>query len=270
MRAVLLLLVACGSTCLVTRAADGPSGRVTRSHIQPVGELAADRDAAWSGLVTVRASAVLREQFRLERGAGLVIEEVAAGSAAELVGLKRHDLLVSLDGQLLILPDQFTTLLEASGPDAPLECRLIRSGVEKTVSLQRVSAEVRPAAGILKPTQSAINLVPRTPPASIATVTQLPGGTFQQRDSDYVVKLSGGAEPRLVVKDVRGRIIFNGPIDTPEQRSLVPPEVRGRVEGLERLVAQQEAVRKATEGSAERRPTTARIGSLDIAPVEIR
>jgi len=270
MRLVIVLLAFWGSTCLVAHATDGPGGRVARSHIQPVGEIAAtERSAPWAGIVTARAPAVLREQFRLERGAGLVVESVAPGSIAERAGLKRHDVIVAVDGQLLLLPEQFVTLLEASGDDAPLECRVLRGGVETMISLRHAPAPTTAAMGLLKPADSTLALVPRKQ-ASVATVTQLPDGSLQQRDTDYLVKLTGGDEPKLVVQDGRGRIIFNGPIDTPEQRSLVPPEARSRMEGLERLVAQQEALKAATGVAGAAQPPKARIGTLDIRPVEIR
>ncbi|NBW95973.1 MAG: hypothetical protein EBR28_04375 [Planctomycetia bacterium] len=99
---------------------------------------------------------------------------------------------------------------------------------------------------------------------------QLPDGSVRQRDADYVLKLSAGAEARLVVQDARGRIVFNGPIETPEQRSLMPPAVRERVEGLERLVAQREALRQKPAEKDPASPAPVRIGTLDIAPVEVR
>ena len=271
MRLAVMIVLLWQSSSLVACAADASAGRVPRSHIQPVGEIAAaERAAPWAGLVTMRAPAVLREQFRLERGAGLVVESVAPGSVAERAGLRQHDVIVSVDGQLLLLPEQFVTLLEASGDDAPLDCRVLRGGIEKTVSLRKVPAAPVAATGLLKPAESTLALVPRRPVASVATVMQTPDGSLQQRDADYMVKLMAGAEPRLIVKDSRGRIVFNGTIDTPEQRSLVPPEVRERVEGLERLAAQQQALKEATGVAGQRPPAKARIGALDIAPVEIR
>jgi hypothetical protein len=278
MRLVIMPLVLCGSASLAALAADGPSGRPPRSHIQPVEEIAAAEQAApWAGLVTARAPAVLREQFRLERGAGLVVESVAPGSVAERAGLKRHDVIVSVDGQLLLLPEQFVTLLEASGDDAPLECRLLRGGVEKMISLRTEIEGPRAVGRSLRPAESSLALVPRSSPNAVATVTTMPDGSLQQRDANYVVKLMVGSEQRLVVKDARGRIVFNGPIDTPAQRSLVPPQVRGRVEGLERLVAQQQESkdrgvgRDAGPGDAgSSEAPQARIGALDIKSAKIR
>lgn len=265
------LLLACAATCLTAFAADGPDGGGVRSHIQPVGEIAAaGRDKAWAGLVTSRAPAVLRDQLHLGRGAGLVVDSVAAGSVAERAGVVRHDVLVSVDGQLLLLPEQLVALLEAATADAPLECTLIRAGVERKVSFRNQPVEAEAPPHGLRPAQSVLSLIaPRRSPA-VATVMQLPDGSVRQRDADYVLKLSAGAEARLVVQDARGRIVFNGPIETPEQRSLMPPAVRERVEGLERLVAQREALRQkpAEKDPASRAPV--RIGTLDIAPVEVR
>jgi membrane-associated protease RseP (regulator of RpoE activity) len=270
MRLVIMPLVLCGSASLAALAADGPSGRPPRSHIQPVGEIAAAEQAMpWAGLVTARAPAVLREQFRLERGAGLVVESVAPGSVAERAGLKRHDVIVSIDGQLLLLPEQFVTLLEASDDDAPLECRVLRGGIEKMISLRKEVVVARAVTKNLKPAESSLALVPRKQPASVATITQLPDGSLQERDAKYLVRITGGDEQRLIIKDARGRIVFNGAIDTPEQRSLVPPEVRHRVEGLERLVARQQAVKQAND-DGQSKPPQARIGTLDIKPIEIR
>jgi len=300
---VVLLLLGCAG--VVCPAAEVAPNRVSRSHIQPVGEVAAtERQSPAIGLVTARAPAVLREQLRLERGAGLVVESVTAGSVAERAGLQRHDVLVSIDGQFLLLPEQLQTFLEASDGDAPLACRLIRGGSEQTISLRADAVAVaksepaRRAAGALKPAESVLKLVPQKPAATepkVAvqkplTVVAVPlaGGGVQQRDADYAIKLTGGSEMRLVVHDARGRIVFNGAIDTPEQRSLVPPAVRGRVAGLEQLLAQQQSARQpvaSTASTASTPPTSpttpiaplqpapdakVRIGTLDISPVEVR
>jgi hypothetical protein len=75
----------------------------------------------------------------------------------------------------------------------------------------------------------------------------------------------------LVVKNARGRIVFNNRIATPEQRSLMPPEVLTRVEGLERLQARRRLLTQpvVTEQSGNQlRPE--RVGSLGIEPVQVR
>jgi len=107
-----------------------------RSHIQPVGEVAAaTRHSDTLGMRLARASEVLRQQLALARGAGLVVEEVAPGSVAEKAGFRQHDVLVLLDDQMLLLPEQLTALLDASQGVSSPECTLLRGGVKVTIPL---------------------------------------------------------------------------------------------------------------------------------------
>lgn len=117
-----------------------------RSHIQPVGEVAAaSGNTDTLGLRLARASEVLRQQLALARGAGLVVEEVIPGSVADKAGFKRHDVLVLLDDQMLLLPEQLAALLEASdGPAAP-ECTVLRGGAKVTIPLGQPGRNVPPS-----------------------------------------------------------------------------------------------------------------------------
>jgi hypothetical protein len=105
-----------------------------RSHIQPVGEIAVvSRNADTLGLRLTRASEVLRQQLALARGAGLVVEEVTPGSVADKAGFRQHDVLVLLDDQMLLLPEQLAALLEASNTATPAACTLLRGGAKVTI-----------------------------------------------------------------------------------------------------------------------------------------
>ena len=104
-----------------------------------------------------------------------------------------------------------------------------------------------------------------------STVVQLEDGSLLQKDADYSIKLSAGTDAILVVKDARGRIVFNNRIATPEQRSFMPPDVLARVEGLERLQARRRAIAPPVvteQPGSQTRPE--RIGSLGIEPVKVR
>jgi hypothetical protein len=105
-----------------------------RSHIQPVGEIAVvSQNADTLGLRLTRASEVLRQQLALARGAGLVVEEVTPGSVADKAGFRQHDVLVLLDDQMLLLPEQLAALLEASNAATPAACTLLRGGAKVTI-----------------------------------------------------------------------------------------------------------------------------------------
>lgn len=124
-----------GETMPPQAAADATSAP-RRSHIQPVGEVvAAAQHSDTLGLRLSRASEVLRQQLALARGAGLVVEAVTPGSAAERAGFKQHDVLVLLDDQMLLLPEQLAALLEAAtGTTAP-QCTLLRGGAKVTITI---------------------------------------------------------------------------------------------------------------------------------------
>ena len=116
-----------------------------RSHIQSVGEVAAaSRHAETLGLRLARASEVLRQQLALARGAGLVVEEVTPGSTADKAGFRQHDVLVLLDDQMLLLPEQLAALLEASNGTATPACTLLRGGAKVTIALGELRQTDKP------------------------------------------------------------------------------------------------------------------------------
>ena len=93
---------------------------------------------------------------------------------------------------------------------------------------------------------------PAEQPARLARISS---ETLLRQDPDYQIRLTGGEETRVVVTDTQGRVVFNDTIDTPEGRSRMPVVVRQRVEEMEKAL--------------ERRPV-AEVGSLDVAPIELR
>lgn len=279
-RAARLLLVA----VLVGSAADGglaaDSAPPTRSHLQPVSELARPQLTSENlGLRLSRASAVLRQQLALARGAGLVVDEVAAGTRAEQAGLRQHDVLVRLDDQLLVLPQQFDALLDAAAPDDPLTCFVLRGGREVAIRLAGrpavalAGATEAPAAPLrrpLRPTASSLALVvpaPATPAAAapFGHLRRLSDETLLRQDADFEIRLSSGDQTRLVVRDPAGSVVFDGPIDSAADRSRVPEVVRSRVADMERLLEP----RPGKPGGNAVRPV-AEVGRLEIQPVELR
>lgn len=244
-----------------------PESPARRSHLEPVGEVAVPQSAGDLGLRLSRASTVLRQQLALDRGAGLVVEEVAAASPAHRAGFRQHDVLVKLDDQLLVLPEQFNALLEAT-EGAGCSCHVLRAGriIEvplnapaTPVSIAAAPAAVPRAAASLRPAASTLSLLPQSQPPAPRSSQPAADETLVRHDSDYHIRLVAGDEMRLVVTDIKGRVVFNDAIDTPEGRSRMPVAVRQRVEQMERLL----------ERSAATRPV-AEIGRLDTAPIEIR
>jgi hypothetical protein len=277
----LLLAVAIGLVAATASRADEPPPPA-RSHLLPVSEIARPpASSAGLGIGLSRATVVLRQQLALKRGAGLVVDQVVTGSPAEAAGFVQHDVLVRLDDQLLVLPQQFDALLEAAEPDDLLECTVLRGGREVAIPLgHKPNPPVQPFTSQssrrqLRATDSALAIV--RPAAAVAAapaaradgrLRRLADETLVRQDADYEIRLSRGDKTRLVVSNPGGGVVFEGPIDDPEIRSRVPEVVRGRVTEMERLLeprppATAERARPAARPVAE-------IGRLDIAPIELR
>jgi len=117
------------------------------------------------GLRLARASEVLRQQLALARGAGLVVEEVVPGSTADKAGFRQYDVLVLLDDQMLLLPEQLAALLDASNGTAASECTLLRGGAKVTIALGEPRSSEKPALAVPAPpaARSAVAASPARP-----------------------------------------------------------------------------------------------------------
>ena len=258
-------------------AADTP-----RSHLEPAGGVGGSpKIFASLGLKLTRASVVLRQQLALKRGAGVVVDDVAAGSRAARAGFAQHDVLVRLDDQLLVLPEQFDVLLESAEQDTPLECTVLRGGRQVVIPLGRSAVaglqppRTTPSTGQLRPMASSLALV--QPPASkqgpieAAPLRGLTDETLVRRDADYLIRLTNGDETRLMVSDPQGRVVFNAAIDTPEGRSRMPVSVRDRVDEMERMLeGHGQPSGTAATAAATKAAPQAEVGRLDVPPVELR
>lgn len=257
------------------KAPEGCASDAPRSHLESAGAAAGEMvSAAGLGLKLTRASTVLRQQLALKRGAGLVVESVTPNSPAARAGFAQHDVLVRLDDQLLVLPEQLDALLESCETGSPVACTILRGGREIVVAIgQPHAARPRPVAGIgpgLRPTDSALALVGRAPPRegpiAAMPLRRLADETLVRHDADFQIRLTSGTETRLVVSDPQGHVVFSGSIDTPEDRSRMPPVIRERVLEMEQVLEDRDA-----SDVAERDGTpAAEVGRLDVPPVELR
>jgi membrane-associated protease RseP (regulator of RpoE activity) len=98
-------------------------------------------------------SEVLRTHLQLAEGVGVVVENVAAGSPAEKAGLRKHDVLLDVNGEQI---SDFTVLQNAVANSAgkPIDLKIIRLAKEMTLTI-----------------------TPEKAPADLATrLPRLPGG----------------------------------------------------------------------------------------------
>ncbi|QOV88361.1 PDZ domain-containing protein [Humisphaera borealis] len=215
--------------------------------------------AAYLGVSTSTASKALRHQVELPNGVGLVVDTVAPDSPAAAAGLKQHDLLHKLNDQLLVNPQQLAVLVRTQKAGDSIKLTVIRAGkpVELTAKLierdlppldeLRLGVEPRILEDRLmnwnqggQPGQQPpfINVFPRPDgPRPDGQAMPFPllnqSGTVAWDDGtvSMVIRMENGKQT-LVAKDKEGKELFNGPIDTEEQRSKLPPEVRDRMKNV--------------------------------------
>lgn len=204
----------------------------------------------WVGVSVSPAPASLRHQLKVAEGIGLVIEFVQPKSPAADAGLKPFDLLLKLDDQWLINPEQFAVLIRMhhAGDEVKLTC--LREGNERTVSVKLVEHEAPRVPewdgnlGWPNPPQP-----PRVrPPRAAGTPFGETIITWLDGQRQMSVTTSNGHRTLQVKENGSGKVLFDGPIDTDEQRAKLPPEIRHALDDMNRLTSEFEARHDLGEG----------------------
>jgi hypothetical protein len=213
--------------------------------------------ASFLGVVTTRVSATLRSQLKLK--AGLVVDMVEPKSSAEAAGLQVHDIVEKCDDQWLINPAQFIGLVRMYKPGETVTLTVLREGERKKITAkleERESYAVDEGPDFLY--TRATPLDPRSQPNTVAVfakpvegfggpVQQITAGaladaplvpglvaTFGDDRQQLLISIRDGHQ-YLTAKDPSGKQIFEGPIDTPEQRKAVPASVLKQLEEMEKI-----------------------------------
>ncbi len=92
------------------------------------------------GVTVLAPSEDLRSHLQLPEGAGFIVKDVVAGSRAEQIGIRRMDILLRLDGELIDSPIQLKKL---HGKAGVLE--IIRRSETKKIDLATIVEEPKPA-----------------------------------------------------------------------------------------------------------------------------
>lgn len=197
--------------------------------------------ATYLGIASTSVPAALREQLKLKKSVGLVVERVERGSPAEQAGVKQYDIVEKLDDQWLINAEQFAGLVRMQEPGAKVTLSIIRQGQPQTVTATLVEKELPVAVGtslligdpfgkvfIESPKvnfkfDGPIDPLTRSPRQMIITSAVGQNVLTITRDGDNT---------RLYAKDVAGNELFNGPVDTEEQWKEVPPDIAAEARRL--------------------------------------
>lgn len=96
------------------------------------------------GVAVLSPSEDLRFHLQLPEGAGFIVQQVVEGSRAEQIGIRRMDILLRLDGELIDSPVQLKKLHEKAGV-----LEIIRRSETKKIDLATIVEEEKPVKVIM-------------------------------------------------------------------------------------------------------------------------
>ena len=221
------------------------------------------------GVVVSPVSPPVRAQLDLPEGVGLSIDAVEAGSPAEQAGVKRFDVIRTFNDQVLVTPEQLTTLVKVAGAGTRVPLAILRGGREQVVEavLEEREVPVDEAAGFVQGMPGVLRLEQMVPPGFGAggLGPQLQADIEQQLDQALaraggavhaqVLTIGPNAQSATVVTDARGTVeiraangkktvtvkdpggteVYSGPLDADDDLEQVPEAYRawvGEVAGV--------------------------------------
>ena len=218
------------------------------------------------GVTTHQADATLDSHIKLPEGVGVVVDFVAPGSPA-FGKLQRFDVLHKLNDQILVNHEQLVVLLRMMKPGTEVVLSVVREAkpMEVKVVLGAKAAETgvremrTPGAPVNAPAAAwgenpqglTFNLgaltaggsataAGGTAPAQQKVQFQVTGGDASVRNSvivegGTVINMTQDAKggKYLSAKTQDGKVIFEGPVNTDEDRAKVPADIRGKMDRLE-------------------------------------
>jgi len=107
------------------------SGKVTRAQL---------------GVTVQTVSPDLADSLGLKDARGVVVSSVAPGSAADKAGLKRGDVITTLNGQAVRDTNTLRNHIADAGPGSVANLKVVRDGAEKDVKVTLDTADTRRAA----------------------------------------------------------------------------------------------------------------------------
>lgn len=193
------------------------------------------------GIVASEPAPALREQLKLTPGTALVVDLVEAGSPADKAGIKLHDVLIKYNDQILILPRQLTVLIRATKVGEEVNLTILRDGAISALTAKLIEKDVPSLdnQGLLMwqgVGQNDEGIVHKPVPGVVmqgsrrAQLVTTDGGYTLNLGTDYT---DGVENKTLTVKDEAGKTVFDGPVNTPEERAKLPEDVKPKLEKLD-------------------------------------
>jgi hypothetical protein len=211
--------------------------------------------ATYLGVEVAEIPAVLAAQLKLPEGQGLVVNFVQPESPAAQAGLQRHDVLTKLDNQILIDGRQLSVLVRGYEDGAEITLTRLRAGTEGQVTVALASREM-PVTRLFEtgfqhsmPYPSgeynrfyfngarAASALPGTP-SRVMIFRPKTNVVYTGDDGSSLELIVDDERQMLKARDASGKVIFDGPVTTSEEREALPDELREQLEKLESMQIQ--------------------------------
>jgi hypothetical protein len=145
---------ATGSSASSETSASPDQQQIVIQTVEDVHPVKPPKVVAWLGLAVEESPEALSSQLGLRRGEGLTVDYMAAGSPAAKADFHKNDVLVELDGQMLVHPIQFRKLVQMHSEGDTIKLTFFRSGKKQTLEVKlgkinwdEASNKTDPAAG---------------------------------------------------------------------------------------------------------------------------
>ncbi len=201
---------------------------------------------AFMGITVNDLTAEQTEAAGLPQGVGLQLSYVVPHGPADKAGLIQGDVLHMANDQILVNGPQLQVLVRMHDPGDQIVMRVLRDG-----KIEQVPVEL----GKWEPRKHVVHF--ENPEMQF----DQQGGvrvaadklTLRYRDGEYLISYTKGADgEHLTCNTLEGETVFDGPIDSAEQREQLPDDLRQRVDKIhETLKRQRVQVRPAPDASEE-------------------
>jgi hypothetical protein len=199
---------------------------------KPVDPIQHLEPASYMGISTSIASRSLREQSKVPRGVGVVVDFVETGSPADKAGIKIGDVIHKMDDQFIINAQQFTVLVRMRQPGDVIKVALVRGGEPALAEVTVTSRDLPPMdepVGLIIPPE--LRNGPPMPRAGTGRFT----GVMTHTDAEHTITITAGDTTRRVrVVDRAGAVVYEGGLNTDEERRKIPDAIRSKVDRIEK------------------------------------
>jgi len=133
-------VIADGGGAVITEDSDSDAVTNQRNHKIVIRQIDAGSDNAdtrpvtWLGVSSEDVPEALSEQLGLKHGEGMVINYVSKDSPAARAGLRKNDVLVGFDDQMLVDPAQLRKLVRMHAEGDTVKIAFCRGGKKQTVT----------------------------------------------------------------------------------------------------------------------------------------